>query len=165
MSDRVGSAVFAINITGVRELAIDMGGQAAVQIIMDELVTAGQKSGKHARDRANALLKHKTGRLGKSAQPHTQISGSQVKTVVTWSAKSRSGFDYAFAVDRGRGPVVAKRAKALHFFIDGQEFFRKRVGPAKAQHFTDRGLQAAEALIIAEHQRAADRIGSRLEGM
>jgi len=37
---------------------------------------------------------------------------------------------YAKWVLEGRGPVVARRKKALHFFIDGKEFFRKRVGPA-----------------------------------
>lgn len=159
MSERVGSAVFNVDISGIRELAQDFGGAQAQRIVMDELVTAGQRSGKHARDRANALLKHQSGKLGKSAKISTQANANQVNTIVEWTAL------HAQWVDRGRGPVVAKRAKFLHFFIDGQEFFRKRVGPAKAQHFTDRGLQAAEALIIAEHQRAADRIAGRLEAL
>jgi hypothetical protein len=159
VSDRVGSAVFSIDISGVRELAQDFGGTAAVRIVMDELVTAGQRSGKHARDRANALLKHQSGKLGKSARISTRASGSAVNTVVEWTAV------HAQWVEFGRGPVVAKRAKYLHFFIDGQEFFRKRVGPAKAQKFTERGLQAAEALIVAEHQRAVDRAAAKLEAL
>jgi hypothetical protein len=159
VSDRVGSSVFNIDVSGVRELAHDFGGAEAQRIVMDELVTAGQRSGKHARDRANALLKNQSGKLGKSARISTRSSANAVNTVVEWTAV------HAQWVDRGRGPVVAKRAKFLHFYIDGQEFFRKRVGPAKAQHFTDRGLAAAETLIVAEHQRAVDRVAARLEGM
>jgi hypothetical protein len=45
-------------------------------------------------------------------------------------AKSPLGVFYLYIVREGRGPVKAIRAKALHFFIGDQEFFRKSVGPA-----------------------------------
>lgn len=45
-------------------------------------------------------------------------------------AKSPLGVFYLYIVREGRGPVKAIKAKALHFFIGGQEFFRKSVGPA-----------------------------------
>lgn len=41
---------------------------------------------------------------------------------------------------RGRGPVAA-RGRALRFVIDGQVFFRRRVGPAKPNPFPDRARQ------------------------
>lgn len=47
------------------------------------------------------------------------------------AATSPEGVFYGYIVREGRGPVVAKTAKALHFFIGGQEFFRKSVGPAE----------------------------------
>lgn len=48
-------------------------------------------------------------------------------------------------VRRGRGPVVATRAKALRFVIRGVVYFRKRVGPAKANDYPARvaGVMAA----------------------
>jgi hypothetical protein len=45
---------------------------------------------------------------------------------------------YLGYVLKGRGPVVAKRAWALRFVIDGQVYFRKRVGPAAANPFDTR---------------------------
>jgi hypothetical protein len=45
-------------------------------------------------------------------------------------AKSPEGVFYLYIVREGRGPIKAIRAKALHFWIGGQEFFRKSVGPA-----------------------------------
>jgi len=42
-------------------------------------------------------------------------------------------YPYFKWVMEGRGAVVARNAKALHFFINGKEFFRKRVGPAPAR--------------------------------
>jgi len=47
------------------------------------------------------------------------------------AAQSPEGVYYGYIVREGRGPITAKTAKALHFFIGGQEFFRKSVGPAK----------------------------------
>lgn len=41
-------------------------------------------------------------------------------------------------VIRGRGPVGVVRAKALRFEIDGQVFFRKRVGAAAPNNFPAR---------------------------
>ena len=43
---------------------------------------------------------------------------------------SYDAIPYARFVIEGRGPLRAKRAKALHFWLDGKEFFRKSVGPA-----------------------------------
>ena len=44
-------------------------------------------------------------------------------------------------VVNGRGPVEATSGKALRFVINGQVFFRKRVGPAKANPFPARAAR------------------------
>jgi hypothetical protein len=49
---------------------------------------------------------------------------------------------YLRYVLNGRGPVVARPGKMLRFVIDGRVFFRKRVGPAKANPF-DQKVSAA----------------------
>ena len=165
MTDRVGAAAFQIDVSGIRELAQDFGGAQAQRVVFDELVSAGQRSGKIVKAKAATFIRNQSGQLAKNALVHTSTTANQIDTIVTWVAKSSRGFPYAAAVNYGRGPVVAKRAKYLHFFIDGKEFFRKRVGPAKAQFFAERGLQAAESLIVAEHQRAADRAAAKLEAL
>lgn len=47
---------------------------------------------------------------------------------------------YATYVIHGRGPVVAKRAKALRFWAGGAWRFRRSVGPAKANDYMSRGM-------------------------
>ena len=47
-------------------------------------------------------------------------------------------------VRRGRGPVVATRAKALRFMVRGVVVFRKRVGAAKANDYPVRVLRLME---------------------
>jgi len=46
-------------------------------------------------------------------------------------------------IEFGRGPVVAKRAKALRFVIGGVVFYRKRVKRARAYRFLWLSTQAA----------------------
>lgn len=56
---------------------------------------------------------------------------------------------YARYVIEGRGAVVARKARALHFFIGGQEFFRRRVRaapPHEVYYLTDADLRACQAL-------------------
>jgi hypothetical protein len=50
---------------------------------------------------------------------------------IVQDATSDRGFRYFYPVDLGRGPVVAKNAKALRITLpDGRVIFRKSVGPA-----------------------------------
>lgn len=169
----VGTSAFSIDTSDLKQFAQEIGPEAT-RIINVELDTAGKRAGKHARDRANERIRHKSRKLANSAKVTTQSSGSRssgttlggsvVVTTVAWKALNR-GFDYAGAVNFGRGPVVAKRAKALRFEVNGEIIFRKSVGPAPAQHFAEKGLQAAEPQIMAEHRaavgRAVRRIGAR----
>lgn len=159
----VSGAVFAIDTTDIRELAQTWRSPAVDRLILDELTTAGQKSGQHVKRHATALIKNKTGKLAQTTEITSQVSATLINTEIEWTAKSARGFPYPVAVNYGRGPVEAKAGKVLRFEIDGQVFYRKRVGPAKAQHFAERGLQAAETQIVAEHRLAADRIAARVE--
>ena len=79
-----------------------------------------------------------TGKLARTTV--FQIIGGPKNQVleVRQAAKSDLGVYYGFIVREGRGPVIAISAKALHFFIGGQEFFRKSVGPAKANPYHKR---------------------------
>ena len=72
-----------------------------------------------------------TGKLQRSTV--FQIIGGPMNQVleVRQAALSALGVYYGHIVREGRGPVRAINAKALHFFIGGQEFFRTSVGPAK----------------------------------
>ena len=56
-------------------------------------------------------------------------------------ARSPLGVFYGFIVREGRGPVHAVKAKALHFWIGDQEFFRKSVGPAAPNPYHIRVLE------------------------
>ena len=59
-------------------------------------------------------------------------------------------------VIKGRPAVVAKEGKMLRFVIDGQVFYRKRVGPAKANPFDEK--------VATDMQSDADGLGERIAG-
>jgi len=71
-----------------------------------------------------------------------------------------SAAPYTKYVVRGRGPVVARPGKVLRFTIGGTVLFRKRVGPAKANNFIDRGGRRA----LWEIERELGRVGVELLG-
>lgn len=48
---------------------------------------------------------------------------------------------------KGRGPVVARRGRALRFVIDGQVIFRRWVGPAAPNPFDERARRAMQGEI------------------
>lgn len=75
-----------------------------------------------------------TGKLQRSTV--FQIIGGPMNQIleIRQAARSALGVFYGFIVREGSGlwgptgqPIVAKNVKALHFFIGGQEFFRKSV--------------------------------------
>ncbi len=79
---------------------------------------------------------------------------------VRQAARSPLGVFYGFIVREGRGPVVAKNAKALHFFIGNKEFFRKRVGPAAANPYHVRVLN----MLMPQIQEIVNKMGRRVVG-
>lgn len=54
-----------------------------------------------------------------------------------------SDLPYALIHHEGRGPIVAKNAKALRFTIGGVTIFRKRVGPAAPNRYLTDNLRRA----------------------
>lgn len=65
---------------------------------------------------------------------------------------------------KGRGPVVAKRGKVLRFVINGQVFFRRRVGPSKPNAFPERAKAQMRPQIVAAAQALAQTIVRAYQG-
>ena len=117
-------------------------GTAGYRRFLNEMTTGFLKGAEIARDESNDLIKGGKGsNLAKSAKVSTRVSGSAIQSIVEWTAK------YARWVNDGRGPVVAIRARALRFVIDGQVFFRRSVGPSRPVRYAERGLAAAKPAI------------------
>jgi len=107
---------------------------------------------------ADATPKGETGKLRRSTV--FQIIGGPMNQVleIRQAARSALGVLYGFIVREGRGPVTATSAKALHFFIGGQEFFRKSVGPAEANPYHRRVM----AQLRPQIQRIVNDMGRRI---
>ena len=91
-------------------------------------------------DRYVAVLKEETPK-GRGENPGTLRAGyedDQSYTATRGSYRIRNRVPHLRWVLKGRGPVVAKKSKALRFVIDGRVFFRRSVGPAKANNFPPR---------------------------
>lgn len=100
-------------------------------------------------------------RTGKGARSTVfQILGGpqEQHLEIRQAAKSPLGVFYLFIVREGRGPVHAIKAKALHFFIGGQEFFRKSVGPAAPNPYHLRVL----AQLMPTIQEIVNEMGERV---
>lgn len=137
--------MFTAVVEGAEELAHDwVNVRAAVRAGMRRGVSMGVKEGA-AEARAKHRFKNRTGNLERSIVG--EVTGSSDDEHRGQIAAWRK---YASIVEHGRGPVEAKRAKTLHFFIGGQEFFRRRVGPATALPFMGIAYLKCEAVMIRE---------------
>jgi len=89
-----------------------------------------------------------------------QIIGGAMHQVleIRQAARSPEGVFYGYIVREGRGVVRAINAKALHFFIGDQEFFRKSVGPAEANPYHRRVLARLMPMV----QKIADEMGEKI---
>ena len=99
-----------------------------------------------------------TGKLRRSTV--FQIIGGAMHQAleIRQAARSPEGIYYGHIVREGRGPVFAKNVKFLHFFIGGQEFFRKSVGPADPNPYHRRVL----AQLMPQIQTIVNRMGQKL---
>ncbi|MCC6314216.1 MAG: hypothetical protein IT337_09375 [Thermomicrobiales bacterium] len=154
-----------IDTTEITRLAQAFGGTVADRIVRDELTTAMVLSNEDVRDAVNARVKHKSGTYRRSFKLRVQVSGKSIVGVITNNARSLAGFVYAWTLEHGRGPVFAKRAKALRFVINGRVIYRKSVGPAKAQRPMEYGARDAEPQIVRRFDVARDKIAARFESL
>ena len=99
-----------------------------------------------------------TGKLARSTV--FQIIGGVMNQVleIRQAAKSPEGVYYGYIVREGRKAVHAVNAQYLHFFIGGQEFFRKEVGPALPNPYHRRVL----ARLMPQVQRITDQMGEKI---
>ena len=97
-----------------------------------------------------------TGKLQASLQREITQSGKSI----TGTVKSLGSIaPHNRWVHDGRGPVVAKRAKALRITLPGGAvIFRKRVGPAKANPFMQKGLDRARPGLLRRFDDVTERI-------
>jgi hypothetical protein len=103
-----------------------------------------------------ATLRRHTPRRSGQLQDAYTTDETMTATSATFTIENTT--PYIGFVVRGRGPVVATRAKALRFTIGGRVLFRMRVGPAKANPFVDRTIAAMATTVRGLAQRIADRI-------
>jgi hypothetical protein len=154
---------FNVDTTAITKYAFQLKGSNVQHIVGGELAKAGQRSGRIVLTKANALTNRRTGQLIDTSTSQTAVSASTITTTVKWPAKSKQGFNYPYIVNYGRGPVFAKPGGVLRFEVGGKILFRKSVGAAKAQHFAEKGLEAAIPGIVGEHERANAAIVQRIE--
>lgn len=104
------------------------------------------KMGTAVRDNARRNIKSKSGRLAGSGK----VTPLGTMLVEVRFQAINNGFDYAGAVEFGRGPVRPIRAKVLRFEAGGKTVFTRYAGPAPAQRFLERGLQSSMGQIDRE---------------
>jgi hypothetical protein len=106
----------------------------------------------------------KTGKLARTTV--FQIIGGAMNQVleIRQAATSPEGVFYGYIVREGRGPVHAKNVKFLHFFIDGQEFFRKSVGPAEANPYHRRVIARLMPQVLSIVRQMGEKVGAYISG-
>lgn len=95
-----------------------------------------------------------------------QIIGGAMNQVleIRQAATSPEGVFYGYIVREGRGPVHAINAKYLHFFINGQEFFRKSVGKADPNPYHRRVISKLMPSILLIMRQMGEKIGLYISG-
>lgn len=146
------SADIAVQISGVDAVAARLGRMRAGAT--DAQRTVIRSLG----DRYLIVLKEETPR-GRGEQPGTLRAGydnSEQRYGPTGASyRITNAVPHLRYVLNGRGAVVATRARALRFVIDGQVIFRKRVGSAKANNFPPRARRRMQGEIASAPARIA----------
>jgi hypothetical protein len=99
-----------------------------------------------------------TGKLARSSVFQIVGGPGDQHLEIRQGARSPLGVFYGFIVREGRGPVRAIKAKALHFFIHGEELFRKSVGPAPANPYHLRVME----MLKPEIQLIVNKVGQKI---
>lgn len=104
---------------------------------------------------------HASGALARGLRATVSGRGAGVDIDLRSTVRSKAGFAYTRVTRFGRGPVEAKRGRALAFQVNGKTIFRKRVRGYKPSHdWADDTQRAAQPHVA----RSAQRIGRRLAG-
>ena len=134
--------LFVVDTTQVDALARKYAGSE--RVIHDAMVEGMTRTGLALERAAKAAAPVKTGTLRRS------ITSTVSASARSYIARVGTNVPYAIYVEEGRGPIVAGPGKVLRFEIGGVVFFRKRVGPARAQPFMKNALIANQAAIVRE---------------
>lgn len=151
-----GPRLLSIELQGYRDVKgkFARATQEVTDATREELRGLGQKAVGLLQDEAPV----RTGRLRKGIRYNTSMRPKGLRLNITSEAP------YTKYVIHGRGPVVAKRAKALRFEPGppGSGFiYRKRVGPAKANPFQERAFDKLTKQD--EPHNTGNRIASRIK--
>lgn len=145
-----------VNLDGLDKVAEGM--RVAPDVLDAAEREAMQKSVLVLEAEVKSLTPRVTGRLfssiGHSVEPGLGSIRGHVGTAV----------HYAPWVEDGRGPVVARAAKALRFRIGGRVIYRRAVGPAAGRHMFRAGLAGAMPTIKQFFRDAAKRVGEAAKG-
>lgn len=110
---------------------------------------------------------HKTGALQGSIQPYARnlVIGVEFKPLLKYTYWVNDGTG-VYGARRQPIPIQAKRAKALHFFWRGKEFFRVRVlvKGIKPRRFIEKGIADMDKEIPAMLRDLFRRLAAVLEG-
>jgi len=153
-----------IDTSDIRKKIYYKYGRPAVDILVAEMRTAFQDSGKIAQHEANVLITGgEESNLAKASTVTVRESARDISAIVSWDgARSATGFPYAASVNTGRkafGPITAK---ALRFEIDGEVIYTKWVRAFPGIQFTKRGTANARPKIIARMTKMQHNVHRRL---
>ncbi len=134
---------------------VNQAGDTVVRITLNEGL---RKLGRLIVPVLKAVTPRVKGKLANSTV--FQIIGGAMNQAleIRQAAQSPEGVYYGFIVREGRGPVFAKEGGYLHFFIGGQEFFRKSVGPTTPNPYHRRVM----ARLAPQIQRIVNSMGEKL---
>ena len=160
------TAAFEIDASKVLRLGYKMKGGEAARIIRVELSSAVKQSVGSARDKANARVRKRSGKLQRSATTRVRVFATRIEGVVTWTARSDKGFPYPIVIESGRKAFGPKSAPFLVFKTrDGKWIRTKWVRAWPGTQFASKGLQETEPQIIGFMAAARDRIATRVEAV
>ena len=98
--------------------------------------------------RAQEALERATSLVSDNVRDRTPVDTGRLRqsvhsVVVPLEGRVRTTVFYAPMVEAGRGPVVARRARALRFPVVSGYIFRRSVGSAKGAYMFREGLRAS----------------------
>ena len=156
---------FTFNVDDLYDFADDALRASAemTQVAYDTAMSAGFFMEGHAKTNAQDRHKKGTGTMATTIETFPKSVGLGTATAeVVAPAVSGHGFPYPIVVDKGRGPIVAKKGKALAFKGDDGKIVRVRsVGAYPGSRFWSDAL----ALTEQELDGFADDAGERLVAM